>query len=597
MSASNLHTAWAKLFLRSLAGAGVTDVVLSPGSRSTPLAIAAAREPRIRLHVIIDERAAAFFALGQARVTGRPSALVCTSGTAGAHYLPALIEASASYLPVIAITADRPWELQGVAAPQTIDQRKLFGDFARAHLDLGVPDPSPGAIASVPRLAAQAVCAALGPVPGPVHVNAPFRKPLEPVTTAAPEAWEPAMRAVESAPLHRVHAPIMRADPAAITELAELIAVSKRGLVVAGPAKLAAERDRAAIFALARAAGYPIVAEATSQLRFGGDGRGALRISAIDPVLDAHPSLDLDLVIEIGAPPTSSAYASFTARTSAARVVIAPFGWNDPTSRAARLILADPAEVAASVAERLGEPRAPSPITRALGLTDHVARSIADEASSPEMLSEGVIARAIVDSAPEGAILAVGNSTPVRDLDLYCPPSDRALGVLHQRGASGIDGLVAGAAGAASVTDRPVALLLGDVSLTHDLTSLAIAARAERPLPIVVVNNGGGRIFDLLPIADSAESAEMFERCFATPPRVDLCRAASALGAASARVETRSALAAALAAAWARPGATLIEAVSPARQGASIRRRIRDDLRARLHDLGPDTTRTRQELP
>ena len=188
MSRSNLHLAWARLFLRSAAAAGVTDVVLSPGSRSTPLTIAAATTSELRAHVIVDERGAAFFALGQARVTGRPSLLICTSGTAGAHWLPALIEASQSFVPLIAVTADRPWELQDSAAPQTIDQLKLFGDHVRHYAELGLPDPSPGALRAVPRIAAQAVARALGPVPGPVHINARFRKPLEPVEVDGPEA-------------------------------------------------------------------------------------------------------------------------------------------------------------------------------------------------------------------------------------------------------------------------------------------------------------------------------------------------------------------------------------------------------------------------
>ena len=180
---------WAGLLFATLRGAGIREIVVSPGSRSTPFVLAALRTPGLCITDVIDERAAAFFALGQARVTGRPSALVCTSGTAGAHYLPALIEAHQSFTPMIAVTADRPWDLQDAAAPQTIDQRKIFGGFVRRHLEIGLPDAA--ALHAVPRIAAQAVAAALGPTPGPVHINMPFRKPLEPVA-AGSEPWQAA---------------------------------------------------------------------------------------------------------------------------------------------------------------------------------------------------------------------------------------------------------------------------------------------------------------------------------------------------------------------------------------------------------------------
>ena len=174
-SNSDLHTAWSRLFVASLASAGVRDVVLSPGSRSTPLALAASAEPRLRLHILVDERTAAFFALGQARISGRPSVMICTSGTAAAHFLPALIEASQSHIPLIALTADRPWEAYDCASSQTVDQVKLFGDCVRHYADLGLPDSAPSALAAVVRIAAQAVHRSTWPSPGPVHVNARFR--------------------------------------------------------------------------------------------------------------------------------------------------------------------------------------------------------------------------------------------------------------------------------------------------------------------------------------------------------------------------------------------------------------------------------------
>jgi 2-succinyl-5-enolpyruvyl-6-hydroxy-3-cyclohexene-1-carboxylate synthase len=582
----NLHIAWAELFLRAAAQAGVTEVVLSPGSRSTPLAIAAAGARAMRMHVIVDERAAAFFALGQARVTGRPSLLICTSGTAGAHYFPAVIEASQSFVPLLAVTADRPWELQDAAAPQTIDQLKLFGGFARWFAELGLPDPSPSALTAVPRIAAQAVARALGPVPGPVHVNARFRKPLEPVPGAVGgEPWRPLWEALMARGGSRVLAPEALPDERAVTEIAERAARAERGLIVCGPAPLTSGKGRGRILELARATGFPLLAEGTSQIRFGGDRGGVVACSMFDAILRApgfRKERAPDLILELGAPPTSTGYAAWLAEhPGCPRFVVAKQGWNDPGGDATALVLADPADLAARVAARLPAPRARSRWAQAFARADAAAQALADRALEGDRLSEGAIARAVVAGCPEGSILVIGNSTPVRDLDAYCPTSGRELAVVHQRGASGIDGLVSGAAGARSVSAVPVTLLLGDLSLLHDLGGLGLLRKVTGPLVVVVVQNGGGRIFDQLPIAASA-APDVFDRCFATPEEVAFEHAAAAFGVRYARAETRAALEEELARAHARPSATLIEAIAAPGEGAKRMTKLWADLRAEL---------------
>ncbi|APR78394.1 2-succinyl-5-enolpyruvyl-6-hydroxy-3-cyclohexene-1-carboxylic-acid synthase [Minicystis rosea] len=577
--------AWAKLFVRAAAAAGVTEVVLSPGSRSTPLAIAAAEEPGVRLHVVVDERSAGFFALGQARVTGRPSMLVCTSGTAGAHYLPAIIEAAQSFVPMLAVTADRPWELYDAAAPQTIDQAKMFGDFVRHYAELGLPDAAPSAIRAVPRVAAQAVARALGPTPGPVHVNARFRKPLEPVRTAEPEAWEPLVASLATRGAPAVHAPVTSPDPKAIDEIVERALRAERGLIVCGPAPLAQAKGRDAILELARRTGFPLLAEATSQVRFGGERAGVVTCSAFDAILRvpaARGRLAPDLILEMGTPPTSSAYAELLAQSpGAARIVIAPHGWNDPQNGATAFVVAEPGAVARAVAGRLpARIGAAPPWAASFARADALASTVIDRALAADFC-EGAVARALVSSCPERALLAVGNSTPVRDLDAYCAASTRDLRVLHQRGASGIDGLVSGVAGARSVAADPVALLLGDLSLLHDLTGLALLAEARAPLVVVVVQNGGGRIFEQLPVVRATDAA-VFDRCFATPVPVRFEQAAAAFGVSYARAETAVALDEALARAWSGKGATLVEAVVPPHGGAAIAARIRAELAKEL---------------
>jgi 2-succinyl-5-enolpyruvyl-6-hydroxy-3-cyclohexene-1-carboxylate synthase len=588
MSGSNLHTAWARLFLRALASAGVRDVVLSPGSRSTPLALAAAESEELRCHVIVDERAAGFFALGQARASGRPSLLICTSGTAGAHYFPAIIEASQSFLPLIVVTADRPWELQGAAAPQTIDQIKLFGGYVRSFSDLGLPDPSPVALRAVARLAAQAVLRSTSPEPGPVHVNARFRKPLEPVD-AGPEPWEAAWSALLEKGAPAAPIPRITPDPGAISELVERCSRAERGLIVCGPhlppgKSFDVKQYQRTIAALARAARLPILAEATSQARFGVSPE-ITSIAAFDALLRDpafRSKLAPDLLIEIGAPPTSQGYADLIAEhPGCPRFVLAPHGWNDPSSSAHALLFGDPAEICEAVAARLPAPRRPdrSPFLDALARADARAWDLVDRELSADQLSEGSIARLVASGCPEGSILAIGNSSPVRDLDMYCPASSRPLRVLHQRGASGIDGLVSGAAGARSVAGCPVTLLLGDLSLFHDLTGLALArgAAGSAPLVIVVVQNDGGRIFERLPIGRAARSSggeALLERCFTTPQGLDFEPAAAMFGLAYERAGTKSTLEQALERAWGRSGATLIEAVVPKSDGAERATRL-----------------------
>ena len=581
----NLHLAWARLFLRAAAQSGVSEVVLSPGSRSTPLAIEAAASG-LTVHVVVDERAAGFFALGQARVTGRPSLLVCTSGTAGAHYLPAVIEAAQSFVPMLVCTADRPYELQDAAAPQTIDQIKLFGDFVRHFAELGLPDASPGALASVTRIAAQAVARSLGPTPGPVHVNARFRKPLEPVAVAGPSAWEPAVEALLARGPTRVLAASRAPDAAAMDELAARLAAAERGVIVCGPAPASQAEGRDAILELARTTGFPLFAEGPSQVRFGGDRAGVVTVSSFDALLRARGFVARhapEVILELGAPPTSGAYAAFLgAHANVPRFVVAAHGWNDPTSRATALVEGEPAEVAREIVRRLPKRVAASSYAEAFARADAVAGSLVERAAAAPVLSEGAVARSLVSACPERATLVIGNSTPVRDLDAYCPASSRALTVLHQRGASGIDGLVSGAAGARSVSTEPIALLLGDVSLLHDLTGLVLARRpGSGPFVIVVVNNGGGRIFDQLPIAGSWEP-ELFERYFATHEAVRFSDAAAAFGVGYACAQDRASLDAALAKAFASSGATLIEALAPPRAGAVTLKRIWSELATEL---------------
>jgi 2-succinyl-5-enolpyruvyl-6-hydroxy-3-cyclohexene-1-carboxylate synthase len=559
---SNLHMAWARLFVSALADAGVRHAVLSPGSRSTPLAVAFAREARVTLDVVIDERSAAFFALGQARRTGMPSVLVCTSGSAGAHYLPALVEASMAFIPIVAVTADRPWELQDASAPQTIDQTKLFGSYARHQAELGLPDASPIALRAVQRIAAQAVARSLGPTPGPTHVNARFRKPLEPVEVLGHEPWEAELEALMAARAPRIVARLAQASEDAIGAIVDACAGVTRGLIVAGPS-IGSDADARACVALARATGFALLAEATSQVRFGAAQDNVAMAGAFDAVLRsasfrrAHAP---ELLIEVGAPPTSAGYARYAEEhRSARRISLSPHGFSDPLGGAFAVIEAGSTEILAASARIAKEPR-DAAFRDAFVRGSDRAWQAADAALVDTAMGAGHVARIVVERCPAGSTLAVGNSTVVRELDTWAPPTSKALRVLHQRGASGIDGLVAGAAGAARAGSGPVTLLLGDVSLVHDLGSLEVARRIECPLVLVVLHNDGGRIFEQLPLARREDCASELERCFLTPHGLSFGPFARGFGIAYVAPQTVSELADALDAAYARGGATLVEA-------------------------------------
>jgi 2-succinyl-5-enolpyruvyl-6-hydroxy-3-cyclohexene-1-carboxylate synthase len=358
----DLHTAWASLFVRALATAGLRRVVLSPGSRSTPLALAFAREPGIELDVVVDERAAGFVALGMARHEGRPAAVLCTSGSAAAHYHPAIVEAERAGVPLLVITADRPWEVVHAQASQTIDQTRMFGAHVRVSLELGLPDEA--ALPAVPRLAAQVVAATWHPVPGPVHVNARFRKPLEPQPGSGDEPWRPAHEALLARGAPRVHLPAPSADVASARALAELAGSARRGVVLAGPSWAPAgegalehqARLERAVAAFARATGFVVLAEVSSGLsRRGGPSLGPA--SLLLGSAHCRAALAPDLIVELGMPLVAPGHAKLVAEhPEARRALIAPWGFPDPIGGTSDLFVGDAASLLECAAELCGEP-------------------------------------------------------------------------------------------------------------------------------------------------------------------------------------------------------------------------------------------------
>lgn len=582
----NLLAEWARLLFGSLLAAGLRDVVVSPGSRSTPFAFAALSTPGLRCHSVLDERAAGFFALGQARATGRPSALLSTSGSAVANYFPAVAEAAYAHLPLLVLSADRPFELQDVGAAQCMDQVKLFGGMVRAYLDPGQPESSEAALGALQRLALRAVEAALGPSPGPVHVNLRAKKPLEP---------QPARSDGERALVARVDRRLSRGagrlarSPRALPEplvheVAERCARHERGLLVLGPLA-SAGADPGAVLELGAALGFPICAEAASQVRFGfaSGSSGPVPLGGLDALLGA-PGLAPDFVLQLGGTPTSAAYERFTREARVERVVIAPHGFPDPSGCAELVLEAEPWAFARALAKtaRVSRSRGRSEFGEAWRQADATYFRLAAELGSGSALDEPAAVRAALAALPPVGGLALGNSLPIRDVDAFVPPRAGSLRVWSQRGLNGIDGLVSGAIGAAGAAGIPSLALIGDVSFLHDLGGLSLGRSLAAPLALVVIDNGGGRIFEHLPLASLLAAEPSLARFWTTPQTLELRHAAALFELGFASPESPSELELAVRTALERPGCTLIHARVPADSARLAALRLREQLAREL---------------
>ena len=515
------NTAAARAFVEALARSGVRDACVTPGSRSTPLTVALAEQDAIRPWLHLDERSSAFFALGLARASGRPVALVCTSGTAAANFHPAVVEADLSRVPLVVCTADRPLRLRNVGAPQTIDQAGLYGVSVRHERDL----PAPGSADAPPALfagaAREAVGAALGPLPGPVHLNLPFDEPLIEPPDAHPA---PALVAPGELPAVPPIPPKTDALEAAVAALDR----SERPIVVAGPESGGLPAD--AVAALARALGAPLLADPLSGLRTGVHDRACV-VDAYDAFLrdPRAAALAPDCVLRFGAAPTSKALNQFLARATGAAHVLCdlPGSHRDPNAVTTHRLTADARSAAAALREAVAGERDAAWLAEWRERDGRARRSLAAYALAASEPFEG---RAVVElqrALPAGATLFAGNSMPVRDADAFLASGGRPLTVVSNRGANGIDGVVSSALGHAAAGTGPVALLIGDLSLFHDLNGLWAGTRHGLDLTIVLLNNGGSAIFHYLP---QAEHGQVFEEWFGTPSGIDFAAAASAYG-------------------------------------------------------------------
>jgi 2-succinyl-5-enolpyruvyl-6-hydroxy-3-cyclohexene-1-carboxylate synthase len=498
-------------FVEELYRCGMRHAVTSPGSRNAPLALTLAAQDGVDAVSVLDERSAGFVALGMAKASGRPVAVTCTSGTAAANLHPAVVEAWEARLPLIVLTADRPPELREVGAGQAIDQIKLYGDAAKWFVEVGTHDPGRETAIHHRALACRAYWTAAGGRPGPVHLNFPLREPLAP----SPEELEATdwQGRDDGRPWTELREHGSAPHAADVHELAERIAAEPRGLIVCGPCH---EHVADAASRLAAETGWPLLAEPTSGVRCGDHDRSHV-IAHYDVLLrveDFVAGRAAGLVLRVGDMPTSKPLRAFVAGSR--QIVVDPHGaWHEPT-RTTELVLHAAAEptldALASAVEMRSAAREEDWLAAWRGADAKVWQAVE---AAPEGF-EGKLLASVEPELPDDALVWVSSSMPIRDVEAYFPRSAKRLRFLANRGANGIDGVVSSAMGAAIASGLPTWVLIGELALQHDAGGLLAARRAGVDLQIVCINNGGGGIFDFLPVAEHADPAA-YEAHIATP--------------------------------------------------------------------------------
>ena len=560
--AANPTYAYVCAFVDELQRAGIHNVVVCPGSRSTPLAMAVAAQPGIRTWMHVDERSAAFFALGMAKRSARPVALVCTSGTAAANFFPAIVEAKLTHVPLLVLTSDRPHELRENGAPQTIDQTRLYGSHVKWSVDVSLPEATNAALRYIRTLADRASALTVALPVGPVHLNFPLREPLTPAPIAGQPLPPLAERDTTAWFGRSANAPYVsvqnttsgETDSAIVAHLVELTQKVTRGIILVGPQEDASLLEP--LVYVAQLLGYPILADPLSQMRSIGTYHQSHVLTSYDAFLriDAFvEKMQPDLILRFGPMPTAKPVLTYIKRYPSCPLVVIDGSedWQEPTQLASELLHTNPVALcealhASLVGTDVSRPSRHHTIeegvihqTRTDGwlTTWQQADAYTREALQASIQDftepfEGRVFTELRRLLPKGAMLYVGNSMPVRDLDTFFWGS-KQLRIMGNRGANGIDGIVSSALGASAVGAGPNVLVIGDLSFFHDMNGLLAAKLHKLNLTIIVVNNDGGGIFSFLPQADYPEH---FEHLFGTPTGLDFSHTASLYGGNFQRV-------------------------------------------------------------
>lgn len=564
-------------FVDELVRSGVRHVCLAPGSRSTPLALLMRRHSGLRVWTHLDERSAAFFALGMAKSLREPVAMLSTSGTAAVNFAPAIVEAFFARVPLIALTADRPPELRDVGANQTIDQVRLYGSHVKWSIDMMLPETSPEALAYARAVGCRAPAIARADAAGPVHINFPFREPLIPGDS--PVVERNGANADEQVPSIRMEETPRGPEAASLAPLAIELEGTERGLIVCGPQDDPGFPE--AVARLANDLGISVLADPLSQVRCG-PHYGPLIIDAYDAFLrdeEVARSLAPQIVLRFGATPTSKALLLYLQRHAGSRQVLIDSGdgWRDPALTADQQMRSDPRLFCEALSEALQSPtRKPetSPwTTRWQDVNQNARAAMAHRLEEEDRCSEPGVFGELVSLLTAGATLFAGNSMPVRDLDTFFGGSTRPIRFLANRGASGIDGVVSSALGASAVSIEPLVLVIGDLSFYHDMNGLLAAKRHDLNATIVLLNNDGGGIFSFLP---QGEQSEHFEELFGTPHGLDFRHAAEMYGLTYCRVEGSDQFRAAVHDSIGAPGVHLIEVRTDRHANALLHEKLWD---------------------
>lgn len=554
-------------FVDGLASSGLTDVVLSPGSRSTPLALTFCEHTDIKEWMIIDERSAAFFALGIAKKTNRPVALVCTSGTAAANYYPAIVEARLSRVPLIVLTTDRPHELRDVGAPQAIDQMHMFRNEVKWFQEMALPEGTPSMCAYVRQKAIRSTHIAASGNPGPVHLNFPFREPLVPDFTVDGLWTDEEIDSNVHLPLEGVKT-LQREQ---LQPLLQMLSNQKRGVIVCGPQ---VDPTFATVLAeLASVWNLPLLVDPLSQVRQGTHEKDAI-IDGYDAILrtkKVRESLIPDFIIRFGAMPVSKAYLFYVQEHANVPqfVVENNGGYREPSNTLPHFIYADQKQVAQLLIDAENKPKSEAEWLHKWKELNAIAQKHVQIRIKDE-ITEGSVVRYIHQFIPRETTFFIGNSMAIRDVDTFFTVSDKELSMLANRGANGIDGVISSAIGAATTGTR-VTLLIGDLSFYHDMNGLLATRLYALDITIVLVNNNGGGIFSFLP---QANDPKHFEALFGTPSHLDFKYATEMYHGVYERPETNDSFAKALKESYQRSGLTVIEARTERRENAKWHRKI-----------------------
>ncbi|MBK9097886.1 MAG: 2-succinyl-5-enolpyruvyl-6-hydroxy-3-cyclohexene-1-carboxylic-acid synthase [bacterium] len=527
----NRNILWSKVFIDQLAALGVKYACISPGSRSTPLTYTLSRNRKIKSFIHIDERSSAFFALGLAKVSGKPVIIVTTSGTAVAELYPAIVEAYQQRTPLIICTADRPPELIGTGANQTINQHNIFSNHIRWFRDLGLPSISEIGLNHLQKIAIKAYQISFNSDKGPVHLNFPFRKPLEPNTHTDMVSdkiirLKPQRNSLKNITSNH------RNEQSIINKIVEGLIRTERGLIIAGPMEYNGKVSEA-IKKLSRILRYPLLADGLSQIRFGikkNDGNIVANFNSILRSENFRNHFEPDIILQFGRTPTSSVLEGFLSETNAERYLVNFYGDRfDPTGNAKAVIQLDPENLCQNLIEKLRDlkfSRQKSDYLKAFVqaevITEKIKSRIIAKAKFP---NEPSIIPQIINSLPTSSNIFIGNSLPVRDLDNFVSVNSIRFSIHFNRGASGIDGITSTALGLAS-NRKPTILITGDLSFIYDLSALITAKKYSIKLVIIVINNNGGGIFESLPIANNNSK---FNEYFVTPHHMDLGKIVNSL--------------------------------------------------------------------